>query len=735
MALNLLTPTAAIIVIILVLVFSIKAQTRGAQVKFYVAPDGNDAWSGRLPAPNAAGTDGPFATLTRARDGIRELKATSGLQQPVNVLIRGGTYYLSEPLSLGPQDSGTEQYPIVYQAYQGEKPVLCGGKIITGWKPYKDGIMQCSLAEVKEGNWKFRQLFFDGERQPRACWPNPDPDDPLYTGWAFIEETLPKGEEFPTTFRYEPDPAPQRWAKPTQAEVVIFPWFCWVNDLIPIKEVDHDRRVITVDRQGQPPFANAVLGTLVVGNRFRVENVLEELDRPGEWCLDTQTGTLYFWPPTGLVQDGEVIAPVTDRLIELIGTPKKPVGYVQISGLTLMQTLSPFPEQRHPNFHAPTFRGEALRLENTEYCRIADNLVVNVGGDGVRLQGACASNWIVDNEIAYAGGQGVSMSSADIEGNQYLGRDLERLREQSVVKPRMVRNVISNNHIHHYGQIEKHAAGLLIWGINSVENVISHNLVHHGPHAGLTAQDGFGRLIIEYNEMHDLCLEIADCGGIFTNRWYTLRDDEDLAPGNVIRYNLIRDVIGCAAYGEPQSHAVEGAKAYGKLWTPYYVWAMYFDNSGMDVTVCSNICVGNTMGGISFLSDPRDNLVENNLFIESSVQQMYLEMRGDGNRFLRNIVYYVNPEAALLRTRGGEGVAECDYNLYWQAGGHELIVRGVPEDSFAKWQEMGFDTHSVVADPLFVDPENGDYRLQPNSPAFALGFEPIPVEHIGLQRK
>lgn len=44
---------------------------------------------------------------------------------------------------------------------------------------------------------------------------------------------------------------------------------------------------------------------------------------------------------------------------------------------------------------------------------------------------------------------------------------------------------------------------------------------------------------------------------------------------------------------------------------------------------------------------------------------------------------------------------------------------------------MGFDRNSVVADPLFVDAANDDYRLRPNSPALKLGFEPIPVEKIG----
>jgi hypothetical protein len=52
-------------------------------------------------------------------------------------------------------------------------------------------------------------------------------------------------------------------------------------------------------------------------------------------------------------------------------------------------------------------------------------------------------------------------------------------------------------------------------------------------------------------------------------------------------------------------------------------------------------------------------------------------------------------------------------------------------DEWTAWQEMGLDRNSVVADPLFVAPEKGDYRLQPDSPALKLGFQPIPFEQIG----
>jgi hypothetical protein len=98
-------------------------------VVFYVAPNGNDAWSGGRPTPNRARSDGPFATLQRARDAIRRL---SRRDRPVTVRIRRGTYFLARPLVFTPEDSGTPAAPITFAAYPGEKVVVSGGRRITG---------------------------------------------------------------------------------------------------------------------------------------------------------------------------------------------------------------------------------------------------------------------------------------------------------------------------------------------------------------------------------------------------------------------------------------------------------------------------------------------------------------------------------------------------------------------------------------------------------------------------
>jgi hypothetical protein len=256
------------------------------------------------------------------------------------------------------------------------------------------------------------------------------------------------------------------------------------------------------------------------------------------------------------------------------------------------------------------------------------------------------------------------------------------------------------------------------------------------PHHAIYLSMGFGRNVIEYNDLHTLCLVMADAGGVYSNRWCILENDPVLRNNSIIRFNLIRDVRGVYPFAKEVQHPAAVA-SQDRIKVPYFTWGIYFDNSPRRATVFGNIAVGNVWGGV-FLgggySEPADCLVENNIFVESSVYQFDLGMNehATGNRFLRNIVYFHNPEAALLRVRSPKGLSECDHNLYFHQGSEKLKIAGVPDGSFEHWRDMGFDAHSLVADPLFVNPEGGDYRLKPESPAFRLGFKAIPTERIGL---
>ncbi|MBT3381795.1 MAG: hypothetical protein HN742_05610 [Lentisphaerae bacterium] len=154
----------------------------------YVCPLGNDAWSGTLPAPNATRSDGPLAGLAAARDTVRRWrKRPERLNEPVTVHVRGGEYTISEPVSFTPDDSGTAQFPITYKAFEGERPVLCGGRRITGWERQPDGTFVADIPEARNGTWLFRSLFVNGRRQTRARYPNVDLSDPYRSGFLFSE--------------------------------------------------------------------------------------------------------------------------------------------------------------------------------------------------------------------------------------------------------------------------------------------------------------------------------------------------------------------------------------------------------------------------------------------------------------------------------------------------------------------------------------------------------------------
>ncbi len=102
------------------------------EADFYVSVSGSDSWSGRLAAPNAQKNDGPFATLERARDAVRELKKQKATD--LVVLVREGTYQLTNTIVFGLEDSGDENSTITYAAYPGETPVFSTGRKIQGWE-------------------------------------------------------------------------------------------------------------------------------------------------------------------------------------------------------------------------------------------------------------------------------------------------------------------------------------------------------------------------------------------------------------------------------------------------------------------------------------------------------------------------------------------------------------------------------------------------------------------------
>jgi len=209
--------------------------------EWHVAPAGDDAWSGALAEPNADRSDGPFATLERARDAIRE-RRKAGLAEPVTVFVHGGDYPLAQTFTLSKEDSGTAEAPVIWRAFGAERPCLIGGKAITGWQPVADDartggkLMRADLAAQGLGGATFTQLLFAGRRQPLARWPNFDAANPYGGGWAYADgKVVPMYGDIPgedkRTLVIKPDDARQ-WLRPTDGEVFVFPRWNWWNNIV-----------------------------------------------------------------------------------------------------------------------------------------------------------------------------------------------------------------------------------------------------------------------------------------------------------------------------------------------------------------------------------------------------------------------------------------------------------------------------------------------------------------------
>ncbi|MBN1346132.1 MAG: right-handed parallel beta-helix repeat-containing protein [Phycisphaerae bacterium] len=840
----------------------------GAKADFYVAPNGNDAWSGKLPAANALKTDGAFATLQRARDAVRELKGLGNHDGPIVVMVRGGTFFISEPLTLGPEDSGTPRCPIIYRAYPGERVVLSGGRPITGWRKNEGDIWVADVPRAKGNDgWDFRQLFVGGERRTRARTPNFDPNQPITGGWSFVQpfeepvkgkgrfgETLvnihtpgdtfewyidvpadgqyalwlyygaknepfgrktmagrtqiqidggdpvvlqnlpdtagwgtfkwaktasveltngkrrlrwtnvqggglnldtllltdapeyapggtkiaapPKGshlilvqaETFTTAkakeFRVnKPGPVYHKdrftfrqgdikpWPRSPEPEIHIFPAWGWVNAILSLAKVDHEKRIAYVTNRN-------CTQELRPGNRYFIENVYEALDTPGEWFLDRGEGKLYYRPKSLRFAVEGVVAPVLDRIIDIAGDEPgdRPSGVHDKTAAADSTSQAGTRYAEHIVIRGMTFRHTTYSLEmgsvyspddgaiwlrRARHCVIEDCTFEGVGGYAVRLQTHAHDNAILHNAVVEAGQGGILM----------IGYD-------SATQPR--NNLVAGNLIHHCGRIWKHVAGIYV--TTGGGNRIAHNAITDVPRYGISLKT-FGRgqashdNIVEYNRIVRTNMETNDTGAIETLG----RDRED--SGNVIRYNLILDAVGLKT------------SPTGEMMTPFYTWGIYLDDYSSGTTIYSNIVARNYRGGLH-IHLGRNNVVMNNIFVDGRNQQA--EYNGHdfmaNNVFARNIVVYRTGTIHKTNRWHDKILAVCENNLYWQVDGDLRASNAAvtPLGSLAKWREAGYDTTSLVLDPLFVDAANNDYRLHPASPAYELGFEPIPVEKIGV---
>jgi hypothetical protein len=675
--------------------------TLEASASYYVAPNGNDAWSGTLPEPNAGKTDGPLASITRARDIIRTTKSTAGLREPITVLLRGGRYALSEPLVLTPRDSGTSQCPITYAAYPGEKPMLSGGRAIVGWQPAEKGLWKVELPEVKAGKWYFTQLWVNNERRarPRA------PKDGLF---AVVDGAQPQTR----AIRYKPGDFRETWANRDDIEVVVLQF--WTEARLHIANVDAASRTLT--------FTGGCWRPLTWSTGYYVENVLEALGEPGQWYLDRKTGVLYYKSlPGENMAKAEVIAPVTQQIVRLEGNaePSQCVEHIVFRGLSFAHAAWKLPPKglAYPQAEVPV--GAAIFAQWTHGCAIENCEIAHADSWGIELGRGCKRCRLVGNSLHDLGAGGIKVGEPcthDFKDSPepqdflyYPSRTYLTDADESLGHT-VSDNVLTDGAKTYFG-------APAIWVGQSSKNTIAHNEISGswdfgisvGWHWDHTPPNRTRDNLIEYNHVHHV-------GGLFDSySIYML----GIQPGTVVRNNLVHHGTG---------------------------FGITFDAATSAVLVENNVVHHQKGGALCFNWYCLGNVAQNNIFACNGETQM--TRYGDPpknedtncNILQCNIVYWNG--GRLFREKRWENYRMVlDYNLYFDASGAPVRFMDMSLDEWRKkgaideLQTEGLDTHSLVADPLFVNLEQDDYRLKPESPALKLGFRQIDLSGVGPRKQ
>ncbi|MGQ9696960.1 MAG: right-handed parallel beta-helix repeat-containing protein [Armatimonadota bacterium] len=658
-------------------------------VRFYVSTDGRDSFSGTLPAPNDKRTDGPFATLERARDAVRELRRKNGGGLPeggVTVYIRGGRYERRAALELGPEDSGSAGSPVVYTAYKNEQVRLSGGRVASGWRPVtnqqvlarlvteaKAKVLQCDLKALgitDYGRLARRgfgigtvpaalELFFKDKPMQIARWPN--------EGWTRIGGT-PAGQQG-GVFTYEGD-RPSRW-KPSDDIWVHGYWtWDWADSYERVKSIDTTKREVhTVEPHGVYGYTP--------GKRFYFLNVLEELDQPGEWYLDRHTGILYFWPPEPIDRATAVVSLLEAPLVIM-----RDVSHIAIRGIIFECS-----------------RGSGVQVTGGAHCIIADCTFRNLGTNAVDVNGGF-HHQVVSCHIHDVGESGINLSGGD-------RRTLTPGRHAAV-----------NNHIHHYSRWCKTYRPAI--GVNGVGNRIAHNLIHDAPHNAVLL--GGNEHVIEFNEIHHVCQQTGDAGAVYMGRDLTMR-------GNIIRYNYFHDIAPTIAEGQGFTD----------------VMAVYLDDCFCGTTVYGNLF--RRAGRAAMIGGGRDNTIENNVFIDCN-PSVHVDARGRGwasfwfdgrDPTLMDRLKAVNHTQPPYSTRYPKLATILDDEPA-QAKGNR-ILRNICVGG--KWIELfdGLDDRVVEIRNNLTDAsedmlvvESGVLKLKNAALAARIGFRPIPVGRMGLKK-
>src|SRR5665648_49744 len=648
----------------------------------YVSTTGNDSGIGTL--------DNPFLTLEKARDFLR-IKKFSGEKGPYSILLRGGDYYFTQSTKFDERDNELTISPLKSEVvrFTGGITIDPGkAKLVAGSskenifpKNKRNHILMVNLKKLGITDYghlnqvgfghppvcSWMELFIDGKPGHLSRWPN----DSTITIGKVIDNGLAspnkKTEKYGGKFAYSGD-HPSKWK--TMDDIWISGYFKygWADDAVKLASIDTIGKLFTTVQSHNYGFSSGK-----PWNTWYAYNIPEEIDVPGEYYIDRKEGILYFYNP-GKIEQLE-LSVLADPFIVI-----EKAEDINIQGITF-----------------DCARGIGVDMKSTSQCILKDCTIRNLGSYAVAVSDingmiSGKNNGLVNCSIYQTGAGGVHLSG----GNRHT---LDTGK-----------NYVENCSIHDFNRIVKtYCAGVQISGVG---NRIAHCEIHNAPHVAILLSGNDH--LIEYNDIHDVCLSTNDVGALYYGRNPSMR-------GNQVRFNYFHELGGV-----------------------YSTSAVYHDDGACGMNVFGNVFY--KAGTIpSLIGGGSDNSYMNNIFIDSPLaihidnrlQSIANDWIKPGNLFEKrlNAVKYNQPPYSLKYPELARYFEDnpalpkrnrIDKNVFVRI---KKVIDGNPK--FLDYSDNNFVTDE---DPGFVSEKDQNFKLKKTSEVFKRipGFQQIPFEEIGI---
>ncbi|MDF2925120.1 MAG: Ig domain protein group 2 domain protein [Paenibacillaceae bacterium] len=670
----------------------------------YVSPLGNDEWSGLLSSPVMGGTDGPLRTVEQARLKVREMKA-GGMSADITVYFREGQYPFANPVTFDEGDSGTNGFRVVYKSYPGEEAVFNGGFRVAGWEAYQGGIYRAYVGN----NARIEILSENNEMAAVARYPNGD---------AYNTVAGEVTGELRRKFIFGEGDIPSV-AYPQGMQVWMWNgahrnWYGWYKD---VSSIDYGTRTVAL--------AADMGANMAATTRYFVQNAYELLDQPGEFYHDMRDGFLYYWPRAERMEDADVYAGRSSGVLRFVGTAASPVRSISVEGLRITNANS----------------DALIHMSFATDIDIRFNQIHNNYSNGIKIANGVNHNTIYGNELYNIGYNGI-----DIAGSGALIRTLNTTNS----------NEISNNYIHHTGKINKHGAGIYVY--SSGNNRITHNRITYTPRYAISLK--FPHSLFANQVVEGVPIS-TDPASAYYHGYFNQTRDNVIAYNDVSHGNYDSSDTGLIESYGARRNTISNNIIHDSYINDSFGFGIYLDDGSDEFTVSNNLIYNVQMEGLGdgSLYSPlvlkgRNNKAVNNIIADNDAFRGHVFLQQNTDQPNRDIelernIYYNNGESLyffvnwtdnnpdpLRNAQPGDRLKASEYNVFFNPYGRYSFYTVPGIRGFDDWRSLlnrRYDQHSVVADPLFIDRENRDYRLQYNSPAYAMGFQDIDFASVGLK--